>query len=216
MNSIFPFSHELSKASREKLQRDSKKHRFNKSEVIIRKGQKLSGIYIVRSGVLRVYSLDLNGNEKPIYWLNNGEVCIFSINCALQKTAYPAWVTIDSDTAEVFHVPITTFRNMYDQEPAAREFILEVMSQRIFDLMTLIEEAAIVDLGSRINSFLVRTCNEKNIVAMSHQHIADSLGTAREVVSRHLKTLEKEGFVQLSRMQIFVVSPEDLAQLSHS
>ena len=215
MSSIFPFYNEISNASREALQSESKHYTFYKSEVIIHKGQKLSGIYIVDSGVLRVYSLDFDGNEKPIYWLSSGDVCIFSINCALRKTAYPAWVTIDSDEAEVFHVPISTFRAMYESESAAREYILEVMSQRIFDLMTLIEETAIVDLGSRINSFLVRTCNDENIVTMSHQHIADSLGTAREVVSRHLKKLEKDGFIELSRMKILVLSPQKLARLSY-
>ncbi len=211
----FTFLNGLSKEVATKLDKNVKQSTFKKAKTIIHKGQKVGGVFLVQSGVLRVYSIDADGNEKPIYTLGAGEVCVFSINCVLQQVVYPAWVSVDSATAEVISIPNTTFRYLYEQENRVRDYIVEALSQRIFDLMSVIEETSTLNLSARINSFLVRACNdENNIITMSHQDIASRLGTAREVVSRHLKALEKQGFITLSRMKIQIVSPQQLAKLS--
>ena len=195
------------------LSRIAKRHRFNKGEVIVHKGQMVGGVYLVQSGRLRIYTLDANGNEKPLYSLNDGETCIFSINCVWNQIAYPAWVTVDSADAEVLAIPSSAFRQLYEEHPTVREYVLESLSQRIFDLMSALEEASTQDMGQRINSFLVRRCPADGVLAMGHQEIATALGTAREVVSRHLKQLERDGLVELGRMRIVLLAPEQLAAL---
>jgi CRP/FNR family transcriptional regulator len=158
--------------------------------------------------------MDSNGNEKPIYNLSQGEICIFSINCIFTKVVYPAWVTIDSPEAKILSIQTSTFKYLYENESAVKEFVFNSMSQRIFDLMSSIEEITLYDVDYRINSFLVRSCPENQILQLSHQDIASTLGTAREVVSRHLKELEKKGYIELSRMNIKIILPEALAKIS--
>jgi CRP/FNR family transcriptional regulator len=164
-------------------------------------------------GSLRIYTLDSNGNEKPIDNINVGEICILSASSVMNEILYPAWVTIDSKSAGVFFIPTQTFRRLYENEPLLRKFVLEAMTSRIYNMMELVEESATYDIGSRINSFLVRSCPENQTINIGHQEIASRLGTAREVVSRHLKDLEKAGLITLSRMQINVISPQELAKI---
>ena len=208
------FSNELSDNSLTTLDNNAKKLSFNKGKTIIHKGQKIGGAYLVQSGTLRIYTMDSNGNEKPIYNLNSDEICVFSINCILKQIVYPAWVTVDTETAQVLAIPTPTFRSLYENEPMVRDFVMDSLSERIFDLMSSIEEASIYDINHRINSFLIRACPDDQVLNISHQEIATRLGTAREVVSRHLKQLEKSSYLKLSRMHIKILLPEALAKIS--
>lgn len=209
---LFPFSADLQASSMEQLNSHAKRYDFAKKEPIIHKGQPVDGVYLVASGHLRIYTMDTQGNEKPVYQLDQGDICIFSINCIMKKVVYPAWVTVGSDRAEVIAIPGPVFKQLYDDEPAVRNYVLDALSHRIFDLMSAIEENAIYDIEYRINSYLVRACSDTQTLYTSHQDIASTLGTAREVVSRHLKKLEHEGMVKLSRLRIEVIDPQQLAK----
>ncbi len=209
----FPFVDELSEKSLTDLQENTKEFSFNKGDIVIQKGQKISGVYLVKSGSLRFFALDRNGNEKPIDILNAGEICVFSTNSVLKKLVFPVWVTVDSNSAEIFSIPAPTFIRIYKSEPYVREFILEAMSKRIYSMISLVEETATYDIGSQINCFLVKSCPENKTINISHQDIANRLGTAREVVSRHLKSLEAAGLVRLGRLKIDILSPQKLANI---
>lgn len=210
---LFSFPNDISDNAISKLNSNAKSLSFEKGETIVHKGQKIGGAYLVQSGILRIYTIDSNGNEKPIYNLCQGEICIFSINCIFTKVVYPAWVTIDSPEANILSIPTPTFKYLYENESAIKDFVFNSMSQRIFDLMSSIEEITLYDLDYRINSFLVRSCPESQILQLSHQDIASTLGTAREVVSRYLKCLERQGYIELSRMKIKILLPEALANI---
>jgi CRP-like cAMP-binding protein len=134
-----------------------KKVTFKKGEVVIQKGQNIEGVYVVKHGALRIYTLDSNGNEKPIDNLNAGEICVFSISSIMNKIIFPAWVTIDSESADVFFIPAQTFKHLYESDPFVRKFVLEAMSLRIYNMMGLVEESATYDTGTRINNFLLRS-----------------------------------------------------------
>lgn len=182
-------------------------------DTIIHKGDTIGGAFLVESGSLRVYTIDLNGNEKPIYTVNSGELCIFSVNCIFNKILYPAWVTNESANTRILSIPTSAFQRLYEQELFVRDYIVDSLSKRIFDLMSSIEEVSTHDIGQRINSYLVRSCPADRTLKVSHQAIAKHLGTAREVVSRHLKQLEKAGYVELSRLRIRIISPGELSKL---
>ncbi len=210
---IFTIFSDLPEEIRVSVNRDSSELRPDKGQIIIHKGDKIGGAFLLKSGTLRVYALDSNGNEKPIYNIVEGEICIFSVNCIFQKMLYPAWVSVDADNTHIISVPTVTFRNLYEHEHRVRDYIVDSLSQRIFELMSAIEDIAVLDVGQRINSLLVRLCPESHMLPISHQEIATQLGTAREVVSRHLKYLEESGYIVLSRMKIQINDPKALASL---
>ncbi len=209
----FSFIKELSLSSLSDIRKNIKELSFCGGQMVVEKEQKINGVYIVKSGSLRIFTLDSNGNEKPIDNIRPGEMCAFSINCALNRLVFPAWMKVDSTNSDIIAIPAPTFRRIYKNEPSVSGFVLEAMSKRIYSMMMIIEEITTLEIGSRINNFLVRSCIENKLINMSHQEIANRLGTAREVVSRHLKELEKFGIVKLSRMKIDIISPLKLATI---
>lgn len=210
---ISDFINNLSASANDYLEKEMKSISFQKGEVIIKKGQDVGGVYIVNAGELRIYTLDPNGIEKPIDNLNPGEICLFAVDCIMKRMTYPAWLKIDSEQADIFFIPAAVFRKLYLEEPWIRDFILEAMSSRIYSMMSVIEQTLTYDVGSRINSLLLRECPLNREINLSHQEIADRIGTAREVVSKHLKYLEKQGYIELARMKIIINSSENLAAL---
>lgn len=204
---------DLSKNAQEYLTTEVKSLTFHKGEVIVQKGQEIGGVYIVQTGALRIFALDPKGVQKPIDNVYAGEICLFSVDCIMKRLTYPAWLKIDSSEANVKYIPAQAFRQVYVKEPSLRDFIFEAMSRRIYSMMSVIEETLTYDVGSRVNHFLLRECPVTREIELSHQDIADRVGTSREVVSKHLKSLEKLGHIQLSRLKIVVKSSEELAKL---
>lgn len=183
-------------------------------EVIVRKGDPVDGVYLVQRGALRVFTLDGREFTKPIYQLEAGEMCLLSMHCSLHAQRYPAWVSVESRRVSVIAIPAAAFRQVFQADAAVSAFVLRNLADQLFDLMTAIEASAQMGMGDRINGYLVRACPADAVVRVGHQQIADSLGTAREVVSRHLRNLERRGLVQLGRMRIQILDITALTQMS--
>jgi CRP/FNR family transcriptional regulator len=133
------------------------------------------------------------------------------MNCAFNDLRYPAWVENEEVPTRLAVIPSAVYRKLHELDPAVRKFTFDVLSSRIFDLMSSIEEMASLDVEQRLASFLTRRCNEHGVVTASHAKIAANLGTAREVVTRHLRQLESRGLLKTSRGEIHVFDPVALA-----
>ncbi|MFQ5488613.1 MAG: Crp/Fnr family transcriptional regulator, partial [Gammaproteobacteria bacterium] len=179
---------------------------FEEHKNIISKGDVVGGIYLVLSGCLRVYTVDANGRESTLYEVLAGESCLLAMNCMFSELLYPAWVNCASPLTKVAVIPAPVYRVLYDTERSVRNFTFEVLSQRLFNIMSALEEALSFSVEQRLASYLLRKAGVHMKLAASHQAIALELGTAREVVSRILKKMEKAGCLSLSRGSITIHS----------
>lgn len=213
--SKFPFIKELSEISLKKIELHLKSSFFLKKTELIFKGDKVSGVYLVETGCLRVYNIDSKGKETTLYTVLPGESCLLALNCVFSDLLYPAWVSVDSQSTKVFIIPSGIFKELYAEEAVIRDFTFNVLSARIFDLMSTLEEISSQELDKRLASFLVRKANYKQEVKMSHQEIASHLGTAREVISRLLQQFEKKGLLKTSWKCITVTSVQKFASYPH-
>jgi len=207
----FSFLNDLSHKSLQLLQKELKTHSFAEKTNIIFKGDQVGGVYLVSEGSLRVYNIDMKGRETTLYTIMPGESCLLALNCVFSDLLYPAWVSVDEPDTKVFVIPASIYKQLYNSEKSVRDFSFNILSARVFDLMTTLEEVTMYDLDQRLASFLVRKANNEGIVQISHQEIASHLGTAREVVSRLLKQFEKEELIKTSRGNITLLSPNKLA-----
>jgi CRP/FNR family transcriptional regulator len=214
--SKFPFLKNLSEKSDKLIGQHLKTSFFQEKRNLIFKGDRVSGVYLVEAGCLRVYNINSKGRETTLYTVQSGQSCLFALNCVFSDLLYPAWVSIDSPSTKVLIIPSEIFKKLYAQEAAIRNFTFNVLSDRIFDLMSTLEEVTSEELDQRLASFLVRKANLNNEVKMSHQEIASHLGTAREVVSRLLRLFEKKRLVQTSWKCIQITSVQKLAAYNHS
>ncbi len=159
-------------------------------------------------GVIRVSKVAANGRELQLYRVVPGEACILSTSCMLGTTAYTARgvaetpVTLLALTAPVFNRLLSEF------EPF-RRYVFSLFSERIIDLMQLVEAIAFHRLDQRLASLLL---GKGKVIHVTHQALADELGSVREIVSRLLKSFAEQGLVSLGREQIEIVDP---ARLRH-
>lgn len=203
---------DLAASSKEQLSHFSTPVTIKGRSTVLHRGQQVGGTYLVTKGRLRVYVQDLQGREKTVYWVESGQTCLFALDCAFKDLVYPAWVESEGPVTQVLVIPPTNFKALYEKEAAIRDFTFNAVSSRVFDLMTSIEELAAFSLSERLASFLIRRATSDGIVRLSHQEIANSLGTVREVVSRYLKNMEQDKLIILQRGQIKILNSEGLSR----
>jgi CRP/FNR family transcriptional regulator len=177
--------------------------------VLFDERQPCQGFPFVLSGGIRVVKPAANGRELPLYRVMPGESCIITSSCLLGHADYNARGVTEGETALVL-LPRPLFDEMLGQAPF-RDFVFQLFSERIADLMQLVEEVAFRKLDQRLAGLLL---GKGRLIHATHQQLADELGSVREMVSRLLKTFAEQGLVRLSREQVEILDPAGLRQLA--
>jgi CRP/FNR family transcriptional regulator len=171
-------------------------------------GDRCSGVPLITSGTVRVLKPLPSGRVLPLYNVAPGELCVLSVCALLGDVLYPAAGKAIGDVVGAT-LPKALFRTLVDQAAIFRNEVFAVFAMRLWLLMALIEEMAIMRLDERLADLLVA---RGPVIRATHQALADELGTAREVVSRILEHFEADGLVRLRRAHVEVLEPQRLAQ----
>ena len=172
-------------------------------------GDRVDGIALLISGVVRVYKIGGTGREITLYRFGLGQSCILSANAILNQNTFPAIATVEQD-AEAVIIQSATFRDWVRRYDLWREFVFDLLSQRLSSLMTIVDEVAFQRMDARLASFLRTRSRVQNPMRITHQEIASELGTSREVISRLLEDLSARGLVRSARGEIEVLDEAGL------
>ncbi|MBS3916722.1 MAG: Crp/Fnr family transcriptional regulator [Sulfuritalea sp.] len=173
--------------------------------------QACQGFPFVLNGAIRVSKVSASGRELPLYRVTPGETCIITSSCLLGNVPYNARGTTESETIMVL-LPQDLFVELLEQAPF-RNFIFGLFSERMADLMRLVEEVAFRKLDQRLAALLL---GKGRIVHATHQQLADELGSVREMVSRLLKGFLEQGLVVLGREQIEIRDAAGLRRIAEA
>ena len=180
---------------------------FAPDTVIIEEHDYIKNVPIVLSGSIKVFKLDEEGKEILLYYIKPGESCVMSfLGAACNGTSKIRAVV--EEQAEVLILPVHKAINLIRDNSAWLEFIFQLYNRRFEELLSVINAVVFQNVDVRLWDLLktkvkMLHTSELNI---THQQVADELGTAREVVSRLLKQLEKKEKIALSRNKIKVLS----------
>jgi CRP/FNR family transcriptional regulator len=177
--------------------------------VLFDERQPCQGFPLVLAGGIRVLKPAANGRELPLYWVLPGESCIITSSCLLGHSDYNARGVAESETTLLL-LPRPLFDTLL-AEQAFRDFIFHLFSERIAELMQLVEEVAFRKLDQRLAGLLL---GKGRIIHATHQQLADELASVREMVSRLLKSFAAQGLVRLSREQVEILDPAGLRRIS--
>jgi len=202
---VFPFFQNSS----EKMIDDilsSSRHVFRCCDTVTQlEGQPCTDLELMLSGDKRVYKSSPAGREITLYEVGRGEACIINATCVLSDAPCPVNAMAITDVSSLL-IPAGDFRNLLSTYEEMRAFVFGSISQRIAVVLELIEEIVFEKMDRRLFDYLVEK-SEDGMLSMTHQQIANDLGTAREVVSRLLKDFERKGKVALSRSHIRLIAP---------
>lgn len=172
-------------------------------------GDHVDAIALLISGVVRVYKIGETGREITLYRFGNGESCILTANAILSQQSFPAVATVEK-TAEAVMIPAETFRDWVRRYDLWREFVFELLSQRLASVMAVVEEVAFRRMDARLAAFLVERFRTSTLIHITHQEIAAELGSSREVISRLLEDFSAQDLLRSSRGAIEVLDLEAL------
>ncbi len=160
----------------------------------------VDAVAVVLEGSIKVRAHSEDGREFSIYRINPGELCMLSIAFLHAKGRLHAEMSVDRD-ATVMQIPQDQFEKLMAQSPTFRGYLMGVMSGYVVKLLDLIEEAHFDDLQTRILSHIagLQRVSGVDVIDTTHQQLANELGSSREVISRILKTLERQGVLRLGR-----------------
>lgn len=162
----------------------------------------------VLSGELRVFKRALNGRELSLYTVSPGDACVVSAGCLLGDEPYNAVGQVKEEVTLVM-MPTDQFEKLLGVR-SFREYIFSLFSKRVLELMQLVNEVAFEKLDKRLAAFLLK---KGNLIRMSHQEMADELGTVREIITRLLKNFADDSLIAISREQIKILDERRLKQV---
>jgi CRP/FNR family transcriptional regulator len=207
--SLYPVLGELPAPLRERALAQAQAVDVPAGAVLFDERQPCQGFPFILNGGIRVVKPAANGRELPLYRVLPGESCIITSSCLLGHADYNARGVTEAPTTLVL-MPRDVFDELLAQ-PVFRNFVFRLFSERMADLMQLIEEVAFRKLDQRLAGLLL---GKGKVLHATHQQLADELGSVREMVSRLLKGFAEQGLVRLGREQVEILDPAGLRKIS--
>jgi CRP/FNR family transcriptional regulator len=204
----YPFFGKISSRSSRLVEAEGILRVFKRGDSVIRRGDRVGGMFLIVSGRIRVFMISEGGEEATLYTVQRGESCLLSTSALFAEMCFPASVEVETQEVKIFCIPATAYRTLYREEPTVRDFTVNELSGRVFDLLTALEERSLQSIEDRLKGYLIRRVDGHGEVAATHEQIALSLGTAREVVSRKLGQLGKAGWIKTQRGRIRLLKPK--------
>lgn len=211
----FPFWKDLSETDRQLLCENSFSVRFE-SQQAVHDNTRCTGLFIVKTGRLRIYILSEEGKEITLYRLSPGQMCMLSASCVLSAITFDVYVDAEEPT-ECYQITPQAFQDLSERIPAVKIFALETAVTRFSDVMWIMQQLVFMSMDKRLAIFLLDEMGStgNDTVTLTHEQIARHLGTAREVVSRVLKLMAADGVLEVARKGIRITDKKKLQKIAY-
>lgn len=176
---------------------------FSEGDIILNDNSYIKAIPIVTTGSIRVMRTDEDGREILLYYIKAGESCIMSFLGGLHQDTSKIKAVAEEET-EVLFIPIDKISFLIKEFPEWLDYIFRLYHKRFEELLEVVNAVAFKKMDERLINFIKKKCEmtQKQTLFITHEQIANELGTARVVVSRLLKQMEENGYVKLGRNKI--------------
>ena len=181
-------------------------------QTIFQPGGACGNYLLVLEGSVRVQIMTPSGREVLLYQVKPGNACILTTSCLLGANDYPAF-GITETAVSALAIPADDFHRAIGQSTFFRTFVFSGFSERLSGVIGRMEELVEGDIDRMLAKTLLDAAQDGK-VTMTHQDLAVAIGSAREVVSRHLKQWEGKGWVKLARGNLVLLDMARLRELA--
>ena len=215
-SSCFPIWNKLTPNEQKVLMESAVLKEVKKGTVIYNGNKECSGL-LVGSGQLRAFIISEEGREISLYRLFDRDICLFSASCMIKSIEFEVTVEAEKDTT-LWIIPAGVYRNMMKESVVLANYTNEIMATRFSEVMWLMEQIMWKSFDKRLAGFLLEECRleDTTVLKITHETIANHMGSAREVVTRMLRYFQTEGMVKLSRGIVEITDEGALEELQNA
>ena len=176
---------------------------FSEGDIILNENANIKAIPLVTHGSIRVMRTDENGREILLYYIKAGESCIMSFLGGMHHDTSKVKAIAEEET-EILFIPIDKVSLLIKEYPEWLDYIFRLYHKRFEELLDVVNAVAFKKMDERLLNFIKKKCEltKSHTLYITHEQLANELGTVRVVVSRLLKQMEEEGLVELGRNKI--------------
>lgn len=215
-SSYFPIFEKLTTEEQALLLQHARLHTITKDTLIHNGSNDCLGLILIKSGLLRAYITSDDGREITIYRLFDRDMCLFSASCMMNNIQFDVTITAENDS-QVWIIPTDIYKKIMEQSATLANYTNQLMASKFTEVMWLIEQIMWKSMDSRLATFLIEEAalTDSSTLHITHEKIANHMGTAREVITRMLKYFQNEGIVKLARGSIEILDTDKLQTLSN-
>ena len=211
----FPIWDKLTDEHRQRISEMADYRKVAAGTVLHDGGPNCLGLILVRSGQLRAYMLSEEGREVTISRFFEMDICLFSASCVMPSMQFDILIEAEKDT-EVWVIPACLYQNLISESIPLSNYSRDLISNHFSELMWLMEQIMWKSFDKRLAAFLLEesAVEDSTDLKLTHEKIANHMGTAREVVTRMLRYFQSEGMVRLTRGAVELTDTQKLHALA--
>jgi CRP/FNR family transcriptional regulator len=179
---------------------------FAEGDIILNENSYIKAIPIVTKGIIRVMRTEEDGREILLYYIQAGESCIMSFLGGIHQDTSKVKAIADEE-CEILFIPIEKVSELIKEFPEWLDFIFRLYHKRFEELLEVVNAIAFKKMDERLMEFIKKKCSLTNSHSLyiTHEQIANEMGTSRVVITRLLKQMEEENLVKISRNKISLI-----------
>ena len=212
--SSFPIWNKLTPDQQQRLRSVSDLQKVKKGTVLHDGSPECLGMLLVHSGQLRAYILSEEGREVTITRFFEMDICLFSASCVMPNMQFDIFIEAEKDS-EIWVIPACLYQNLMEESLAIANYSHNLITSHFSEVMWLMEQIMWKSFDKRLAKFLLEEAALEDTMSLkiTHEKIANHMGTAREVVTRMLRYFQSEGMVKLTRGTVDIVDAGALERL---
>ncbi|MBR2674967.1 MAG: Crp/Fnr family transcriptional regulator [Mogibacterium sp.] len=213
--SSYPFWNDLTKDEQSRFANSTRLRSYKKGEIIHQPDDKCEGMIYMVGGRLRIYILSEDGREITLYRLEKGEICVLSASCVIDAISFDVFIEAET-AAEMYLTDAPTLRLLSERNLHLMIFNQGIALERFSDIMWTMQQVLFFSVDRRLAGFLLNEAdkNSASLVHATHEQIAISIGSAREVVTRMLRRFADDGYIKLARGSVEILDRESLSDIA--
>ena len=211
----FPIWNQLTPEHQQILSNAAMLHTAKKGTIVHNGSVECTGLILVKTGQLRAYSLSDEGREVTLYRLFDRDMCMLSATCMMNSLQVEIVFQAEKDTT-MWIIPPDVYKGLMRVSGPIAIYTSELMGTRFTDVMWLVEQIMWKSLDKRVAGFLLEEAaiEDTPLLKITHETIANHLGTHREVITRMLRYFQSEGMVALTRGSVEITNEQKLRALT--
>lgn len=210
---MLPFWVNLSSAQQVHIEKNARLVHYRAGQTIHGNSTNCTGVLLIQTGILRTYLLSEDGREVTIYRLRDGDTCMLSASCMLSAITFDVQIDAETD-CDALLIPAAVYAALSEQNIYVENFSYKLTTERFSDVMAAVQQMFFMNLEQRLAAFLIdeSSYTRHDELYLTHEQIARTIGSAREVVSRTLKQLAAAGCIEMFRGGVRIIDKNALYQ----